>query len=65
MARILIVDDDTRVARMLSSFIEDLSHDVTCVYTCKDGLLEADSGSFDAVLLDTDLPDGNGLDLIA
>ncbi len=64
MANILIVDDDTRMAGMLSAYIEELGHSTKCVYTCKDALLAAVSGEFDIVLLDVRLPDGNGLDLI-
>ncbi|SHO47969.1 sigma-54-dependent transcriptional regulator [Desulfopila aestuarii] len=62
MADILIVDDDKFLADMLAGQMVASNHTATCVHTLQDGLAEVRGGSFDVVLLDVQLPDGNGLD---
>jgi len=64
MAKVLIVDDDKAICKMLANMAERMQHDATCTYTLKDGLKKAVSGEFDAVFLDVRLPDGNGLDVL-
>ncbi|WP_163338625.1 sigma-54 dependent transcriptional regulator [Desulfopila sp. IMCC35008] len=62
MARILIVDDDTVLAEMLSGQMEAARHVATSVHTLGEGLAQARTNPYDVILLDVQLPDGNGLD---
>lgn len=65
MAHILIVDDDKVLADMLAGQMNLSGHSTESVYTLSDGLQLVRQGSFDVVLLDVQLPDGNGLDEVA
>src|SRR5262249_41489854 len=61
--RVLIVDDEAEIRRMHRAVLEQLG--CTCV-EAKDAaaaLDEADRRTFDLVLLDLQLPDGNGYDV--
>jgi len=64
MAKVLIIDDDKSVCKMLSEMVTRLEHDVVSAHTLGDGLKEAVSGEFDVVFLDVMLPDGSGLDIL-
>lgn len=63
--RILIVQDDTPVAaRLVQHLVMNLDADITLVDTILDARELIDSRSFDAVLADRFLCDGDGLDLL-
>lgn len=62
MARVLIIDDDRLVCRMLSEMIQGLGHEVSFALMLEEGKRQAALGRFDLVLLDIKLPDGNGLE---
>ena len=64
MAKVLVIEDDANMCKMLSSFLRERDHDPTCVLTLSEGLENAENGAFDVVFLDVKLPDGNGLDAI-
>ncbi|MCP4339506.1 MAG: sigma-54-dependent Fis family transcriptional regulator [Desulfobulbaceae bacterium] len=64
MARILIIDDDRVLAEMLVEQMAASEHDAQSAYTLADGLELLQQISFDVVLLDVQLPDGNGLEYI-
>ncbi len=64
MANVLIIDDNEIFCEMLSEMVKDLGHEVSCVYTIKDGLEAAAAGTFEVVFLDVRLPDGNGLEVL-
>lgn len=64
MANILIIDDDQVLANMLVDHIKAKGHDVIARHRLSDGLAELQTASVDVVLLDVQLPDGNGLDHI-
>ncbi len=64
MADILIMDDDKSFCDRLARIVERMGHQVSCTHTIKDTLTISDTNSFDVVLLDVVMPDGNGLDLI-
>jgi two-component system, NtrC family, response regulator len=64
MAKILIIDDEVQLSKVLKSVISQLGHEVTCVPTVHDGLETAASGCYDVVFLDVRFPDGNGLDIL-
>ena len=61
--RILVVDDDRALAEMLGEYLERAGYVVTARDTVAEGFNAARRESFDAVILDVMLPDGDGLDL--
>ncbi len=61
---ILIVEDDPRVAGSLKKGLAEEGFNPTLVRTAQDAVRALDAGSFDIVLLDIGLPDGNGLDIL-
>jgi two-component system, NtrC family, response regulator len=61
MAHILIIDDDKIFADMLAEVVTDMGHRVSKAPTLSDGMKEASTGDFAVILLDVNLPDGNGL----
>ncbi|MEA3358257.1 MAG: sigma-54 dependent transcriptional regulator [Thermodesulfobacteriota bacterium] len=64
MSHILIIDDDQAICKMLSALISEIGHDTVCSHTLHDGLKEALSNPYDVVLLDVQMPDGSGLDIL-
>ncbi len=63
-ANILIIDDDEGVVYTLSRLVKDMGHEVDHAFTIKDGLSKVFESTFDLILLDVNLPDGSGLDII-
>jgi two-component system NtrC family response regulator len=64
MARVLIIDDDQGVCNMLADMIHRLDHEAWCAQTLQEGLEQSSNQYFDAVFLDVNLPDGNGIDAL-
>lgn len=64
MAKILIIDDDHVLTQMLFEQLEANGHDAIPAYTLAGGLALLEQELFDIVLLDVQLPDGNGLEYI-
>ena len=62
--RLLVIDDDVKLCRLLSDYLNPLGYDVASVHNGPDGLERAATGEFAAVLLDVMLPGMNGLDLL-
>jgi DNA-binding NtrC family response regulator len=61
---VLIIEDDAALAQMLGFDFEDRGFTVTLAPTCADGLAAAAGQGFDLALLDQQLPDGLGIDLL-
>ncbi|HEU24679.1 MAG: hypothetical protein C0176_01465 [Mesoaciditoga sp.] len=64
MAKILVVEDDLSLNKLVSRSLDLDGHSVKSVKTKSEALKEIESNSYDLVLLDLMLPDGNGMDLI-
>ncbi len=63
-ARLLLIDDDTRLTAMLGDYLRAAGFAVEAVPSLAAGrALLAAGGAFDALVLDLMLPDGDGLDL--
>ena len=62
--KVLIIEDDAALAQMLALDFEDRGFTVTLAPTCADGLAAAGREAFDLALLDQQLPDGLGIDLL-
>jgi two-component system, NtrC family, response regulator len=61
VAKILIIDDNQMLCRMLQMKVEHMGHGVCCAHTLSDGIELAADNYFDVIFLDVRLPDGNGL----
>ena len=64
MARILIIDDDSGLVEMLTDQLTGGGHRVVSAGNLQEGLLLLRQEPIDIVLLDVQLPDGNGLEYI-
>jgi len=64
LSRILIIDDEPIICTLLLKLLEGLYHQPIAVHTLADGLSHAQNNDFDLILLDLDLPDGNGLEIL-
>lgn len=59
--KILIVEDEKKVASFIKRGLEDETYEVTLSYDGNDGLKKASTGDYDLVLLDCMLPKKDGL----
>ncbi|MCF6248150.1 MAG: sigma-54 dependent transcriptional regulator [Desulfobacula sp.] len=64
MANILIIDDDPQIREFLIKYFNDTGHILMAAETLTDGFEMLSIGDFDLVLLDVNLPDGNGLEAL-
>ena len=62
--RILIVDDDRKLCRLIRDYLEPLGYEVVAAYTGPEGLEVALRDTFSAVILDVMLPGMNGFDVL-
>ena len=62
-ARLLLIDDDARLATMVGDYLRGAGLDVETAGTLAAGRERLASTSFDVLVLDLMLPDGDGLDL--
>ena len=61
--RLLIIDDDARLAAMLSDYLSAAGFVVERRFSGRDGLAALESAAFDAVILDVMLPDIDGFEV--
>jgi len=61
--RLLLVEDDTRLATMVATYLEEAGFRTTRAATGASAMQLVSSESFDAIILDLMLPDADGLDL--
>ncbi len=64
MSKILIIDDDRQVCKMLAASFKREDHNVFYCLTLEEGMETLFSDEFDVLFLDVNLPDGNGLEAI-
>lgn len=62
--RVLLVEDDATIARVLVGLLRRQGHTACHAANALAALAELDAGSFDTVLVDIDLPDLDGFELI-
>jgi two-component system phosphate regulon response regulator OmpR len=62
MNRLLLIDDDQRLADMVGGYLRQNGYEVACAASLADGREALKAGPVDALLLDLMLPDGDGLD---
>ncbi|MDQ2710767.1 MAG: response regulator transcription factor [Acidobacteriota bacterium] len=63
-ARILMIDDDAKLCRLVREYLKPLGYDVALAHTGDDGLDLATSEAFSAVTLDVMLPGMDGLEVV-
>ena len=61
--RVLLIDDDTRLHELLTSYLGQNSVTLTCAPDGSRGLSALETGTFDAVLLDVMMPGMDGLEV--
>ena len=64
MAKILIIEDDTTFAELLEVFLTKNNHETSFATTVKQAQKMLEHVTFDLLLSDYRLPDGNGLELL-
>lgn len=63
IGRVLIIDDDTAVRFVLSAYLEGLGQ-ISTAATKSEALEKLGTGSYDVVVTDVLLPDGDGIDIL-
>jgi two-component system copper resistance phosphate regulon response regulator CusR len=64
MVRVLIVEDERKLAQVLASALQAEHYDVVVASTGEDGFYRANAEIFDLVMLDLMLPGRNGLEIL-
>lgn len=64
MNKVLIIDDENQIRKLLARMIELEGYEVHQAADCRSGLKQMELGSPEVVLCDVRLPDGNGVDLV-
>lgn len=64
MVRVLIVEDERKLAQVLSSALQAEHYEVVVAATGEDGFYRANAELFDLVVLDLMLPGRNGLEIL-
>jgi len=62
--RLLVIEDESRIAEILRPQLEQAGFAVDFVHLCADGRAALASHAYDGAILDLGLPDGDGLDLL-
>lgn len=62
--RLLIVDDDLKLCRLVRQYLEPLGYTVSLAHNGEDGLRAALGGTFDAVILDVMMPRLDGFEVL-
>jgi DNA-binding response OmpR family regulator len=62
--RVLVVEDERKLAQVLASALEGDHYDVVVARTGEDGFFRANAEAFDLVLLDLNLPGRSGLEIL-
>ncbi|HEY4365107.1 MAG TPA: response regulator transcription factor [Bryobacteraceae bacterium] len=65
ISRILVVEDERKVARAIQEGMEGNSYSVVVAHTGEDGFFLASSQHFDLVVLDVMLPGRNGIEVLS
>jgi two-component system, NtrC family, response regulator PilR len=63
-AKILVVDDEPSILRLLQEALSQWGYQVTCASTVEEALVALGAELFDAALTDIRMPDMSGLDLL-
>ena len=64
MTRVLVIDDDRKLCRLIKAYLEPLGYDVAAVHTGPEGVEQATAGNWQAVILDVMLPGLDGFEVL-
>lgn len=64
MAHVLVIDDDRGTCTVLNNLVSEMGHRAACAHNIEEGMRAVSENAYDAVFLDVQLPDGNGLSLL-
>jgi DNA-binding response OmpR family regulator len=64
MTRVLVIDDDRKLCRLIKAYLEPLGYEVEAVHTGPDGVAQATTGQWHAVILDVMLPRLDGFEVL-
>ena len=62
--KILIVDDNEQITKMLTTFLELKEHQCTVAYDGNEGLKQIEANNYDVILLDLAMPEFDGYSVI-
>jgi DNA-binding response OmpR family regulator len=62
--RVLVIDDDRKLCRLIRDYLEPLGYEITTVHTGPDGLASATNELWHAILLDVMLPGMDGFEVL-
>lgn len=63
MAKIIIIEDEKKIARIMELELDHAGHEVEVVYNGKDGIKKIKKADFDLLILDIMLPKLNGMEI--
>ena len=64
MIRILIVEDDTILSRLVVNWLKDAGMTSECVTSIREGFSRLKKTDYDLILSDLRLPDGSGIKIL-
>lgn len=64
MAKILLVEDDVDFNALICTYLKNENHVVDAVFCCEDAQALCETGGFDVILLDWNLPGMEGVDFL-
>src|SRR6185369_7966101 len=62
--RVLVIDDDKKLCRLIGDYLEPLGYEVSAVHTGPDGVTRAIAEQWHAVILDLMLPGLDGFEVL-
>ncbi len=62
--RLLVIDDDKKLCRLIAEYLMPMGYDVTLVHTGPDGVVRATSETWSAIILDVMLPGLDGFEVL-
>jgi len=62
--RLLIIDDDKKLCRLIRDYLEPMGFEVEAAHTGPEGLEKAQTGQFQAIILDVMLPGMDGFEVL-
>jgi len=62
--RLLVIDDDKKLCRLIRDYLESMGYEVEAAHTGPDGLEKAQSGQYQAIILDVMLPGMDGFEVL-
>jgi DNA-binding response OmpR family regulator len=63
-AKILLIEDDEMASELICGFLESCGFDIKPVFTVTDGISHINTHAYDLLLLDINLPDFNGFEIL-